>query len=131
MAIFLPPVSMIPKPAKTPHLFCAIHSMQKLFLDVTEGERWAVSGPQRAITCKEVFVYSTFEGTHLVGALGFAEAAHTRSAGSPTVRSGTKDAQPPLLFSTNRRLERLNTSKNLSKVSRDQNENEPKNNRMH
>jgi hypothetical protein len=28
------------------------------------GERRAVSGPQRAITCKEAFVYSTLEGTH-------------------------------------------------------------------
>ena len=24
-----------------------------------------MSGPQRAITCKEAFIYSTFEGTHL------------------------------------------------------------------
>ena len=37
MAIFLPPVSMPPIPAKTPHLFCAVHNMQKVTLDVTGG----------------------------------------------------------------------------------------------
>jgi hypothetical protein len=37
MAILLPPVRMVPMPAKTPHLFCVVHSMQKLFLDITGG----------------------------------------------------------------------------------------------
>ena len=89
-------------PAKTPRLFCAVDSMPKLVLDVTGGERWVVSGPQRAITCKEAFHYSTFEGTHLEGGPVFAEAGRARSARSPTVRSGPVDAQPPLLFSANR-----------------------------
>ena len=61
-----------------------------------------MSGPQRAITCKEAFIYSTFEGTHLEDAPGFVEAVRARSGGSPTVRSGHMDAQPPLLFSANR-----------------------------
>ena len=61
-----------------------------------------MSGPQHAITCKEAFIYSTFEGTHLEDAPGFAEAARARSGGSPTVRPGHVDAQPPLLFSANR-----------------------------
>ena len=35
MAVLWRPVSMVPMPAKTPHLFCAVDSMPKLFLDVT------------------------------------------------------------------------------------------------
>ena len=59
MAI-LPPVSMLPKPAKTPHLFCAVHSMPKLFPDVTTGNE-----PQRGITHTKALVYFTLEGTHV------------------------------------------------------------------
>ena len=36
------------------------------------------------------------------GRPGFAEAGRTRSTGSPTVRSGPVDAQPPVLFSADR-----------------------------
>ena len=34
MAVLWRPVSMVPMPAKTPHLFCAVDSMTKHFLDV-------------------------------------------------------------------------------------------------
>ena len=34
-AVFMRPVRMAPMPAKTPHLFCAVDSMPKHFLDVT------------------------------------------------------------------------------------------------
>jgi hypothetical protein len=34
-AVFMCPVRMASMPAKTPHLFCAVDSMPKLFLDVT------------------------------------------------------------------------------------------------
>ena len=37
MAILLPSLSMMPMSAKTPHMFCAAHIMQKLFPDVTRG----------------------------------------------------------------------------------------------
>ena len=37
MAVFLGVVSMVPIPAKTPHMFCAVHIMQKLFLDAIGG----------------------------------------------------------------------------------------------
>ena len=37
MAVLWRPVSMVPMPAKTPHLFCAVHSMQKVVLNVTGG----------------------------------------------------------------------------------------------
>jgi hypothetical protein len=36
MTVFWRPVSMVLMPAKTPHLFCAVDSMPKPFLDVTE-----------------------------------------------------------------------------------------------
>ena len=35
MAVLWRPVRMAPMPEKTPHLFCAVDSMRKLFLDVT------------------------------------------------------------------------------------------------
>jgi hypothetical protein len=35
MAVFLRPVRMVPMATKTPHLFCAVDSMPKLFPDVT------------------------------------------------------------------------------------------------
>ena len=62
---------------------------------------WAVSGPQRGINCKEAFVYFTLGRTHRDGGLGPAEAARARSSGSPTVRSGPVDAQPPLQCTAN------------------------------
>ena len=37
MAVLWRPVSMVPMPAKTPHLFCAVHSMQNVVLNVTGG----------------------------------------------------------------------------------------------
>jgi hypothetical protein len=36
MAVLWRPVRMVPMSAKTPHLFCAVDSMSKHFLDVTE-----------------------------------------------------------------------------------------------
>ena len=65
-------------------------------------ELWAVSGPQRGINCKETFVYSTLGGTHREDGPGPTEATHARSSGSPTVRSGPVDAQPPLQCTANR-----------------------------
>ena len=64
-------------------------------------ELWAVSGPQRGTTCKEAFAYHTIGWTHRDGGLGPAEAARARSSGSPTVRSGPVDAQPPLQCTAN------------------------------
>ena len=102
MAIFLPPVKIAPMQAKTPHLFCAVLSMQKLFLDIIGGNvEQCSSGPQRGIACKEAFSNATLEGTHLEDASGPAEAAHAHSAGSSTVRSGPVDAQPPMQCSAN------------------------------
>ena len=63
---------------------------------------WAVSGPQRGTICKEAFAYHTIGWTHRDGGLGPAEAARARSSGSPTVRSGPVDAQPPLQCTANR-----------------------------
>ena len=61
MAILLPPMSMPPMLAKTPHLLCAVHRMPKLFPDVTKE-----SGPQCGITPRtKALVYSTSEGTLL------------------------------------------------------------------
>ena len=37
MAVLWRPVRMVPMSAKTPHLFCAVHSMQKVVLDITGG----------------------------------------------------------------------------------------------
>jgi hypothetical protein len=37
---------MLPMPAKTPHLFCAVHSMQKVVMNVTGGtlgSEWAAA----------------------------------------------------------------------------------------
>ena len=64
MAILLPPMSMPPMLAKTPHLLCAVHRMPKLFPDVTGGNM-----PHRGITHTKVLVYSTLEGKHLKDAL--------------------------------------------------------------
>jgi hypothetical protein len=35
MAVLWRPVSMVPMPAKTSHLFCAVDNMTKHFLDIT------------------------------------------------------------------------------------------------
>ena len=56
MAISLPPMSMPPMLAKTPHLLCAVHRMPKLFPDVTRGDE-----PQRGITHTKALVYFTLE----------------------------------------------------------------------
>ena len=53
-------MSMLPMPAKTPHVFCAVHNMPKLFPDATRG-----NGPQCGITHTKALVYSTLEGAHL------------------------------------------------------------------
>ena len=65
-------------------------------------ERWAVSRPQRGITCMKAFSHHAMESAHREDNRGLAEAARTRFAGSPTVRSGSDDAQSPLNCSANR-----------------------------
>ena len=75
---------------------------------------WAVSGPQRGINCKEAFAEAEAAEGPPKARRRPAEAARARSSGSPTVRSGPVDAQPPLQCTANRRG-RQRTSTGLQK----------------
>ena len=63
---------------------------------------WAVSGPQRGINCKEASKPPKARRRPPKARRRPAEAARARSSGSPTVRSGPVDAQPPLQCTANR-----------------------------
>ena len=65
-------------------------------------ERWAVSGLQRGTTCKEAVARRMPAEGPPKARRRPAEAAHARSSGSPTVRSGPVNAQPPLQCTANR-----------------------------
>ena len=62
---------------------------------------WAVSGPQRGINCKEASKPPKARRRPPKARRRPAEAARARSSGSPTVRSGPVDAQPPLQCTAN------------------------------
>ena len=64
-------------------------------------ELWAVSGPQRGINCKEASKPPKARRRPPKARRRPAEAARARSSGSPTVRSGPVDAQPPLQCTAN------------------------------